>query len=78
MNNIFKLVVKEEGEEYKEIIYVAANNRKKAERIAILMTADFYDIKTSSLSAESTIMSQKEVNSLNPREFFIYAAIKKE
>lgn len=66
-----------EGEDDYEIVYVMSRTKAKGERLAILATADYWDKKTSDLTATSEVIKDDEPR-LNPAEYDSLLAIKNE
>jgi len=62
-----------EGAEKIDTAFISAKQKVKAMRIAILMTADHFEMKTSELTAKAEVTDEK----LNPTDFFTYAGIMK-
>lgn len=57
-----------------EIVYVSANLRIKAERMAIIAASDYWGTKTSQLEAKA----EETDRELSPEDFIIYVAVAKE
>jgi len=58
-----------------DIVYVAARHKNRAERMAILASADNFSRKTSELYVMDSKISDKKLAS---QDFFLYVAVLKE